>query len=165
MMSLAEINAMAVERFVHSFGDIAEHSPWVALQACASRPYGSVAAMITAFQTAVMAAAVEEKLKLLQSHPDLANRASLTKDSTAEQKGAGLDTLSAEEFAYFTTLNSAYKLKNGFPFIFAVKGADKHQIISAFETRLNNDKAFEFETAVKQVCRIMAFRLEAKVKP
>jgi 2-oxo-4-hydroxy-4-carboxy-5-ureidoimidazoline decarboxylase len=161
MMTLAEINAMSAAEFEQQFGDIAEHSPWVATGA--ARPFASRAAMIQAFAHAVMNASEELQLALLRAHPDLATRAKLTADSTREQKGAGLDTLSAEEFAKFTALNDQYKTRNGFPFIFAVKGATKHQILASFEQRIHHAKDDEFKLALHQVCRIIGFRLEARV--
>ena len=158
-MNLAAANAAGAT----AFSDIAEHAPWVAEQAFGSAPFATREAMIAAFNSAVMQAGHDQQLALLRAHPDLATRARLTSDSTSEQKGAGLDTLTAEEFAHFTALNDAYKAKNGFPFIFAVKGATKHQIRNGFETRIHNASEVEFQTALAQVCRIIRFRLEDRV--
>lgn len=163
MITLDEVNNMSDEAFIKQFGDIAEHSPWVAEDATLDRPYATIADMRSAFIDAVSDSTQEMQLALLRAHPDLAAKAKLTADSTNEQKGAGLDTLSAEEFAKFTKLNDAYKVRYGFPFIFAVKGATKHQILAAFETRIKNAKDLEFQTAILQVCRIINFRLEAMV--
>ena len=165
MITLAEINQMTDEAFVAQFGDIAEHSHWVADDATLDRPYATIADMRSAFIDAVSDANRDAQLALLRAHPDLATKAKLTTDSTNEQKGAGLDTLSADEFAKFTSLNELYKSRNGFPFIFAVKGATKHQILTAFESRIKNNKDLEFDTAILQVCRIISFRLEAMVTP
>ena len=161
MISLAQVNAMSAKEFVAAFGEIAEHSAWVATGT--TRPYSSSAAMIDAFCSVVLQADETAQLALLRAHPDLATRAKLTADSTTEQKGAGLDTLSAAEFAKFTALNDQYKEQNGFPFIFAVKGATKHQILASFEARIHNSRAEEFQVALQQVCKIIGFRLEAKV--
>jgi len=162
-MKLADVNALNSAAFEQAFGDIAEHSPWVACDAMVARPFADRESMIEAFTSAVMKADHAAQLALLCAHPDLATRAKLTQDSTKEQAGAGLDMLSASEFAHFTELNNAYKAKNGFPFIFAVKGATKHQILSGFETRLHNAQSTELQTALQQVCRIIRFRLEEKV--
>ncbi len=161
MISLAQVNAMTVEEFVATFGEIAEHSAWVATNA--TRPFASCSAMIDAFKTVVMQADEAAQLALLRAHPDLATRVKLTTDSTNEQKGAGLDSLSAAEFTKFTTLNNQYKEQNGFPFIFAVKGATKYQILASFEQRIHNPRGDEFQVALQQVCKIIGFRLEAKV--
>ncbi len=166
-MTLDDANALPHAAFVTAFGDIAEHSPWVAERAAAERPFADRREMIAAFAGAVQGAAGDAKLKLLNAHPDLAGKAALagalTDDSRAEQAGAGLDTLTAEEFERFTRLNDAYKDKFGFPFIYAVKGATKHDILAAFEERIGHDREREFDTATAQVCRILRFRIEDRV--
>jgi 2-oxo-4-hydroxy-4-carboxy-5-ureidoimidazoline decarboxylase len=162
MMSLAEINAMTEAEFVAAFGDIAEHSPWVAARAYGV-PFATRSALINGFAHVVMAAPEDHQLALLRAHPDLATRVKLTMDSTTEQKGAGLDRLSVDEFEKFNALNHQYKEQNNFPFIFAVKGATKQQILASFEQRIHNSKHDEFKVALQQVCRIIGFRLEARV--
>lgn len=166
-VSLAAVNAMTEAEFVDAFGGIAEHSPWVAEAAAGHRPFPSRAAMIEAFQNAIGDAGADAQRALLAAHPDLAGRAAvagdLTDDSRREQAGAGLDRLTSEEFARFTALNTAYREKFGIPFIFAVRGADKHQILAAFEARIHNSADAEFATALSQVCRIVAFRIEDRV--
>lgn len=163
-MKLSAANGLGVAEFIASFGGIAEHSPWVAERAAAMRPFASREAMIGAFSACVMAADEAAQLALLRAHPDLAGRAKLTAHSAGEQKGAGLDSLSADEFARFTAMNEDYKVRFGFPFIFAVKGATKHQILEAFAARLPNSREQEFATALAQVCRILRFRLEAEIE-
>lgn len=165
MMQLSEVNRLSSEEFTARFGDIAEHSPWVASLAAGSRPFGSRDAMIGAFEKATRSASEEKQLALIRAHPDLATKAKLTDDSTREQAGAGLANLTAEEFTRFTALNTAYKDRFGFPFIFAVKGATKHQILASFEQRVHRSTTEEFETAMAQVCRIFRFRIEDRVAP
>jgi 2-oxo-4-hydroxy-4-carboxy-5-ureidoimidazoline decarboxylase len=165
MTTLSSVNAMDARAFVEAFGDVAEHSPWVAEAAAKARPYASRDAMIAAFELATRKATREAQLALIRAHPDLANKAKLTPDSTREQAGAGLANLSAEEFARFTALNEAYKQRFGFPFIFAVKGATKTQILASFEERVGRGKAEEFEMSISQVCRIFRFRIEDRVSP
>ncbi len=163
MITLAAANRMSTGDFAKAFGEIAEHSSWVAETASKTRPYKSREAMIEAFKAAVLNGSETEQLALIRAHPDLATRAKLSQDSANEQKGAGLDTLSAVELKRFTEFNDRYKAKFGFPFIFAVKGATKHQILAAFEHRINNSSRTEFKTAIEQVCRIITFRLEAGI--
>lgn len=163
--TLKNVNAMTTGDFLAAFGDVAEHSPWVAREAAAFRPFLSRDAMIAAFESAVKSANRDAQLALIRAHPDLATRARLTADSSKEQAGAGLDTLTAEEFSRFTLLNDAYKYRFGFPFIFAVKGATKHMILAAFEERVHNGAETEFDTALAQVCRIFRFRIEDRVTP
>jgi 2-oxo-4-hydroxy-4-carboxy-5-ureidoimidazoline decarboxylase len=128
-----------------------------------ARPFRSREDMIAAFDATVQAASQAAQLALFRLHPDLATKAKLTTDSIREQRGAGLDTLTESEFEHFTALNTAYKQRFGFPFIFAVKGATKHQIMASFAQRLNNSKDEEFATALQQVMRIFRFRLEDRV--
>jgi 2-oxo-4-hydroxy-4-carboxy-5-ureidoimidazoline decarboxylase len=163
MIELAQVNVMTEEHFVTTFGDVAEHSPWVARAAASVRPFASREAMIEAFETAVHGAAREAQLALIRAHPDLATKAKLTGDSSREQQGAGLASLTQGEFDRFTTLNARYKSQFGFPFIFAVKGATKHQILASFEARVDNAPEVEFGTAVAQVCRIFRFRIEDRI--
>jgi OHCU decarboxylase len=167
MMAIGPINRLSLDDFIATFADIAEHSPWVAARAAEQRPFANRAAMIDAFQQAVRGADEAEQLALLRAHPDLAGRAAragqLTSDSAREQKGVGLDTLSDDEFARFHTLNEAYKSRFGIPFIFAVKGATKHDILAAFEARLGATQQEEVMTALTQVLRIIRFRLTDRV--
>ena len=167
-MSIDEVNHLDATSFAVLFGDVAEHSPWVAESAGHARPFANRDAMIHAFVDAVMRAPRADQLALIRAHPDLAGRAAisgeLTNDSKQEQAGAGLDSLTPEEFARFSDLNSYYRKQNGFPFIFAVKGATKQQILAAFEERVKNNHATEFAIALTQVCRIFHFRIEGRVK-
>jgi OHCU decarboxylase len=119
--------------------------------------------MVSGFADSLKAATRESQLALIRAHPDLATRAKLTADSNREQAGAGLDSLSAEEFARFTHLNELYKSRFDFPFIFAVKGATKQQILESFAERISNAPDDEFALAIEQVCRIFRFRIEDRV--
>jgi 2-oxo-4-hydroxy-4-carboxy-5-ureidoimidazoline decarboxylase len=168
-LSMAAVNGLDAADFVARFGDVAERSPWVAEGAARMRPFAGRDAMISAFAATVAAAPRDAQLALICAHPDLAGRAAiageLTADSSREQTGAGLDKLTVEEFARFTDLNGRYRRKFGFPFIFAVKGATKHRILDAFAARIDNDRETEFATALEQVCRIFRFRIEDRVRP
>lgn len=162
-LTLSEINALSGPAFVDAFGDIAEHSAWVAGRAAKARPFSDREGMVAAFESAIDEASKSERLALIRAHPDLATKAVLTPDSAKEQAGIGLDSLTEAEFARFTDFNDRYKARFGFPFIFAVKGATKHQILESFESRIDNDPAVEFQTALRMVKRIVAFRLEDRV--
>lgn len=164
MMTLTAINAMTLEQFIAGFGDVAEHSPWVAEQAFAKRPFATRDDLIAAFAASLRQADREAQLKLIRVHPDLATRARLSDDSAREQQGAGLNSLTAEEFARFSAFNDSYKERFGFPFIFAVRGASKHQILESFQKRLGNNAPEEFATALEQVMRIFRFRIEDRVQ-
>lgn len=165
MTTLSEINEMPREAFIRAFGDVAEHSPWVAEKAWEKRPFRDRDGLIRAFENVLDDASPEAKRALIRAHPDLATRAKLTSESCGEQSGAGLDRLTPAEFKRFSDLNVAYKARFGFPFILAVKGASKAQILSAFERRINNSADREFDTALIQIARIFRFRLEERVPP
>jgi 2-oxo-4-hydroxy-4-carboxy-5-ureidoimidazoline decarboxylase len=165
MILISTINGMSEETFVQNFGDVAEHSPWVARGAMLQRPFKDREAMISAFEQALDKAVKTAQLLLIRMHPDLATRAKLSPRSRREQQGAGLDTLDEREFNHFTALNTAYKAKFGFPFIFAVKGATKEQVLASFEARLGNSAEAEFAMAMEQIKRIFRFRLEDRVAP
>jgi 2-oxo-4-hydroxy-4-carboxy-5-ureidoimidazoline decarboxylase len=159
---------MSPSDFVEQFEGTYEHSAWIAEQVFAQgltaehdSPTGLAAAM-----AGVLAAADDDaKLALIRAHPDLAGRAAIAGDLTdaskTEQAGAGLDRCTPEEYRRFQELNEAYKAKFGFPFILAVKGKTRHDILAAFESRLGNDRQTEFDTALDQINRIAQIRLAA----
>jgi OHCU decarboxylase len=154
--------------FLARFGGVFEHSPFIAERAL---DVGALAMPLTApgvhgaLTQVFRTASPVEQLGVLRAHPDLAGKlaiaGALTLDSRNEQAGAGLDRLSPDEHARFTGLNTAYTEKFGFPFIIAVKGLTKDDILAAFETRIDNTAAAEFETAKTQVERIALLRLTA----
>ncbi|MBO1518263.1 2-oxo-4-hydroxy-4-carboxy-5-ureidoimidazoline decarboxylase [Oceanisphaera pacifica] len=161
-------STMSREEFVATFADIYEHSPWVAEQAFDQglTAEDNIIANLHARMAAVMSNADKKaQLDLINAHPDLAGKAAqrgeLTESSTNEQAGAGISECNAEEFERFTYLNNAYKEKFQFPFIMAVKGSNRHQILAAFEERIHNDYDTEFARAVKEINKIGEFRLSA----
>ena len=153
--------------FVAKFGGVFEHSKWIAKRAFQGElsPANDTAIGLAAALSAVFReASAEERLAVLIAHPDLAGKLAqakrLTESSTNEQAGAGLDALTDAERERFTTLNAAYVEKFKFPFIMAVKGRSKDEILAAFESRIGNDRDTEFETACRQVERIAYLRLK-----
>ena len=129
-----------------------------------------------AAMTAVVASGSRaEQLALLRAHPDLGTRARMSDASRGEQTGAGLDALSADEFDRLQALNSAYREKFGFPFLYAVRGLQHHraedakagstaaQILTALEDRLPRSRDEERAQALQQVSRIARFRLEEMI--
>lgn len=157
--------------FVAGYGEIYEHSPWVAEQAwergLAAR-HDHPEALAELMGQVLGGAPPQRQLEVIRAHPDLAGKAALagtlTGDSTREQAGAGLDQCSPEELARFEHLNEAYKARFGFPFVMAVKGSDRFAILDAFETRLANDPEEERLTAVEQINRIALLRLQARTE-
>lgn len=157
---------MSQREFVQTFGDVYEHSPWVAERTFAQgidRDHDVIAVLHQAMASVLDKASTQEQLALINAHPDLAGKAAvsgeLTQSSKDEQSGAGIHLCNEEEFARFQRFNTAYKEKFGFPFIMAVKGANRHQILAAFEKRLPNDPQTEFNTALAEINKIAGFRL------
>ncbi|WP_420349845.1 2-oxo-4-hydroxy-4-carboxy-5-ureidoimidazoline decarboxylase [Pelagibius sp.] len=155
------------DSFVARFGGVFEHSPWIAEAAYdAGIPADAeTAEALHALLVAAMRAGSEDqKRALIAAHPDLAGRLAragrLTADSAREQASAGLDLLSDAEREAFTALNEAYKDRFRMPFIMAVKGRSKDEILDAFHARLNNDAEAEFATALEQIERIALLRLK-----
>lgn len=166
---LDAVNALDAAAFVSIFGNIYEHSPWVAERAYGARPFATVTALAGAMATAVAAAGEAEQLGLLRAHPDLAGRAALagelTPASSAEQARAGLDRLTPAEMDRFQKSNAAYAARFGFPFILAVKYWGKAHVLAAFDRRLQNTREQEMRTALGEVDKIALVRLLDQVQP
>jgi 2-oxo-4-hydroxy-4-carboxy-5-ureidoimidazoline decarboxylase len=165
--SLADLNAASQSDFIASLANIFEHSPWIAEQAAASRPFAGVRPLLKTMKLAVERAPQDKQLALIKAHPDLANKtqraAGLTAESTAEQDSLGLDRLSDAEYEAFERVNNAYRSKFGFPYIVCVRRQTKDSILRDFERRLPNDAATEMKASIGEICRIAALRLDQLV--
>ncbi|MCY1285569.1 Uric acid degradation bifunctional protein [compost metagenome] len=160
-------SSLSREAFVETFADIYEHSPWVAEKAFdlgQDAQIDEINGLHQRMADLLLSASHDVQLALINAHPDLAGKAAvrgeLTEASTSEQAGAGIHQCTAEEFARFTELNDAYKAKFGFPFIMAVKGSNRHQILAAFEERIHNSPEAEFNRALAEINKIALFRLQ-----
>ena len=165
------VRSLSRDDFIARFGGIFEHSAWVAegaydhgLSFGSETPEGLHADMAAIMR----AAAKERQLALINAHPDLAGKlhaaGRLTQESTKEQSSAGLDMLTDAERTRFTELNDSYKARFGFPFILAVKGKTRAEILEAFETRLSHSQDQEFSTALEQIEKIALLRLKDLLK-
>ena len=165
--SLDQLNALNEADFTAALGGIFEHSPWVAQAASAKRPFATLAALLEAMTAAVRAAPADVQLKLIKAHPDLAGKAAragaMTADSVSEQGSVGLDRLNDAEYTRFQRLNDGYQGKFGIPFIICVRRHTKDSILSEFERRLAQDKGDAVETALGEIFRIAALRLDSQV--
>jgi len=159
-MTIADLNTLERAEFVAAIGWVFEHSPWVAEGAWEERSFANVEALHQAMVEQVERSLPEEQLALLRAHPDLGTRARVSEASSAEQAGAGLDQLTQAEFERLRALNETYRDKFGFPFLFAVKGSTKHEILNALERRVRSPREEEYRVALDQVYRIARFRLE-----
>ena len=157
---------MSKSEFVDRYAGIYEHSRWVAEHAAAVLDDPADAHQIaTVMADCVDNASEDRQLELIRAHPDLAGRAQvageLTAASTEEQASAGLDQCTQAQYEQFQALNSKYKEKFGFPFVMAVRGSSRDEILDAFERRLEHDYAAEFETALTEIHKIARLRLDA----
>jgi len=150
--------------YVRRFGGVYEHSPWVAEQAFELGPPDPTN-LPAVMRQIVEESGQEAQLALLRAHPDLAGKlaksGTLTTESTSEQASAGLDQCTEAEFAEFTALNERYKTRFGFPYILAVRGRHRTEILENFRERVDNTPEVEFREALDQVHQIAALRFEA----
>lgn len=164
-MTLDELNRGTRADFTAALGGIFEHSPWIADGAFAARPFRDIDALHSAMCAVLAASDDDAKLALIRAHPQLAGKAAirgeLTAASTTEQRGAGLDQCSPDEFADITRLNADYDARFGFPFILAVKGHTRASIIAAMRARIGHERDTELAEALRQIERIARFRLDA----
>jgi len=152
--------------FIARYAEIYEHSPWVAeLVAPIAAEVAEMDRLAEIMADCVDNAGTEQQLTLIRAHPDLAGKAQvageLTADSTAEQASAGLDQCTKVEYERFQALNDAYKEKFGFPFVMAVRDSSREEILESFSSRLQNDHDLEFETALTEIHEIARLRLAA----
>ncbi|HVL59189.1 MAG TPA: 2-oxo-4-hydroxy-4-carboxy-5-ureidoimidazoline decarboxylase [Burkholderiaceae bacterium] len=163
MLDLATINAMDTAAFCRAFGPVFERSPWLAERAFARRPFASRLDLQLALYGALQSATGDEKLALLNAHPELAGReaaaGAMTAESVAEQSSAGLNALARDELERLRELNRAYRERFGFPAIIAVRLNRKPAIFGTLEARLRNTREQELQNAIAQVAEISRLRL------
>jgi OHCU decarboxylase len=158
-------SSLSKAAFVETYGGIYEHSPQFAEAVWdqSSPNIDTVEGLFHALKAAVDAATPEQKLALVRAHPDLASRPAFTNalsaQSMSEQSSAGLTRKNDPALEEFATLNAAYKAKFGFPFIVAVRGLTRDEILAQFRTRLGNDRETEFDTALAEIHKIAHLRL------
>ena len=170
-LTLEQLNAASPAEALALLDGLYEHSPWIAEQALAQRPFRSLAHLKHALAQVVRTAELDAQLALIRAHPELAGKAmvanSLTAESTNEQNKAGLTQCTPEEFERIQQLNAAYNERFGFPFILAVRGPrgtglPKQEIIDTFARRLDNHPEFELAEALRNIHRIAEIRLGDK---
>ena len=160
MDTVDKVNNLSKFDFISIFGNVFEKTEWIAEKAYNSKPYNNFEELFSKMMEIFENSKQQEHLKILNAHPYLVVEKKLTKDSANEQNNANLDQCSDKEFEEFQKLNEEYKKKFGFPFIIAVKGKNKYEILENFKKRIKNEKNIEFEEAKNQVKKIASFRLE-----
>jgi 2-oxo-4-hydroxy-4-carboxy-5-ureidoimidazoline decarboxylase len=167
MTTMDYLNACSADAFVAAIGFAFEDSPWIAQAAAANRPFADRQALHAAMVAVVEHASDAAQVALIRAHPDLAGRVAregrLTAASAAEQAGAGLGALSADEIARFDADNGAYRTKFGFPFVICARENTKASILAALATRRENDRAAEIATALAEIAKIARLRIEDAV--
>jgi OHCU decarboxylase len=163
MTPLRELNQIDREGFVRICGPLFEHSPWIAERTWPKRPFASLDQLHQSLSQTMYDAASEEQVHLIASHPDLFGRVAregrLTRESTAEQRAAGLSNLSQDEIEQFERFNTNYREKFGFPFVICARENKKAAILAAFPVRLNNTREQEIQTALAEIAKIARLRL------
>ena len=164
MDSIDKVNNLRKSDFISIFGNVFEKTQWIAEKAYNSKPYKDFEGLFSKMMEIFENSKKERHLEILNAHPDLAVEKKLTEDSKNEQKNASLNQCTNEEFVEFRKLNNEYKKKFEFPFIIAVKGKNKEEILNNFRQRLINNINLEFKEAKKQVKKIASFRLSEIIK-
>ena len=170
-LTLKQLNSASLQEASQLLDGLYEHSPWIAERALQQRPFVSWAHLKHSMTQVLQDAGRDAQIALIQAHPELAGKAmvrkELTAESTHEQSKAGLTACTPAEFEKIQTLNAAYKQKFGWPFILAVRGPrglglNKHQIIATFERRLHGHPDFELQECLRNIHRIVEIRLNDK---
>jgi 2-oxo-4-hydroxy-4-carboxy-5-ureidoimidazoline decarboxylase len=153
------------DEFIRALGGIFEHTPWIAERAFAARPFASVDELHRAMMAAFAAAPHDVKLALICAHPELAGKeaaaGTMTADSVGEQASAGLDRCTPDELARLRSANHAYRDKFGFPFVMAVKGRSRQEILAELASRTGGKREAEFARCLEEIGKIARLRLDA----
>ena len=164
MNSIDKVNKLSKSDFISIFGNVFEKTEWIAQKSYDLKPYKNFEELFSKMMEVFENSNKENHIKILNAHPDLAVEKKLTRDSKKEQKNASLNQCTEKEFLEFKKLNKEYKKKFGFPFIIAVKGKNKEEILNSFRQRITNNINLEFTEAKKQVKKIAVFRLSEIIK-
>ena len=162
MNTINKINKLSRTEFIEIFTNIFEKTKWIAEKLYNQKPFDDFKDLCSKMLGIFETASKEAQLKILKAHPDLADKVTvnlLTSNSRSEQSNAGLDQCSEEEFNEFKNLNKSYRQKYGFPFVIAVKGKNKIEILSEFRKRILNSVDEEFNEAIIQIGKIANLRL------
>ena len=162
MKTIDKINKLSRSEFIEIFANIFEKTKWIAEKLYNQKPFDDFKDLCSKMLGIFETAGKETQLKILRAHPDLADKITvnlLTSNSRIEQSNAGLDQCSEEEFNEFKNLNKSYRQKYGFPFVIAVKGKNKMEILSEFRKRILNSVDEEFDEAIIQIGKIANLRL------
>jgi len=164
MIDIKKINSLDKSEFLSIFGNVFEKSKWISEKVFDKKPFKNLESFASEIIGIYENSDNKIILEILNLHPELAAEKKLTADSEVEQSKANLKQCTPEEFDEFKKLNIEYKKKFNFPFIIAVKGKNKNEILNYFRERIKNSLDEEFLEAKKQVKKIATFRLEEIIK-
>ena len=164
MNSIDKLNRLNKSEFISIFGNVFEKTQWIAEKAFNLIPYNNFDEFTLKMIEIYSKTESKNHLIILNSHPELVVEKKLTLESKQEQSGANLNQCSDKEFNEFKKLNINYKNKFGFPFIIAVKGKNRIEILESFRKRINNTIETEFEEAKEQVKKIALLRIKDIIK-
>ena len=164
MIDIKKINNLDKSEFLSIFGNVFEKSNWISEKIFDKKPCKNLESLVSEIIAIYENSDNKTILEILNLHPELAIEKKLTANSEAEQNKANLKECTPEEFNEFKKLNIEYKKKFNFPFIIAVKGKNKNEILNYFRERINNSLEEEFIEAKKQVKKIATLRLEEIIK-
>ena len=164
MIDIKKINSLDKSEFLSIFGNVFEKSKWISEKVFDKKPFKNLESFVSEIIGIYENSDNKTVLEILNLHPELAVEKKLTANSEVEQSKANLKQCTPEEFDEFKKLNTEYKKKFNFPFIIAVKGKNKNEILNYFRERINNSLEEEFIEAKKQVKKIATFRLEEIIK-
>ena len=164
MIDIKKINSLDKSEFLSIFGNVFEKSKWISEKVFDKKPFKNLESFVSEIISIYENSDNETILEILNLHPELAVEKKLTPDSEVEQSKANLKQCTSVEFDEFKKLNIEYKKKFNFPFIIAVKGKNKNEILNYFRERIKNSLDEEFLEAKKQVKKIATFRLEEIIK-
>ncbi len=167
MVKIDALNAMSQVEFEQTLGDI-EKAPWAISEAAEKRPFTGFVDLYENIIVSIKKSDPKMQLELIRNHPELACKSVRIKEinehSQKEQTGSGLNQCTEEEVALLQKMNMEYSKKFGFPFMLAVKGFNKEEIIQEFKVRLQNTQEQEFNSALQQVYKVVLMRLLDRVK-
>ncbi len=163
-----DLGKFSEQSYMEAFASLYEHAPWVAQSAypkvCSNSKYNDLNSFHQLLSETMLAADGDKLEGLILAHPLLAGKKMqqnvLTEHSTVEQKSAGLNSCNDEEIALFNTLNQDYVKKHSFPFILAVMGRSKIEIIDVFKQRINNETFIEYSQALEEINKIAGIRIQ-----
>jgi OHCU decarboxylase len=164
MDSVDKVNKLSKSDFISIFGNVFEKTDWISEKTYALKPFNNFQELFSRMMEIFENSKKENHLEILNAHPDLVVEKQLTDDSRKEQNNASLNQCSDQEFKEFKKLNEEYKKKFRFPFIVAVKGKNRKEILNNFRQRITNNINLEFEEAKEQVKKIASFRLSEIIK-